>query len=500
MSTLLELLTEHTDLPLDDVEHLHRLAGEWQLLSDLSFADLLLWVPVGDGERVPLRGPGPADHRADRVPGRPGGAAAAGAGGGAAAGRHAREGRIFREGDPVWDGAVARAAGGDPGPPARGGPADRGGRPGHQPVATRGPSKLELNYLNAADDLCQMVSDGTFPPAGAGRGAHRAAGRRRADPARRRRQGDLRQPERAVGVPAAGLHRPPGRRGAGAADPGADPATRWRAATSPTGSRRRCAGEAPAAEGDRGARRDRAVPGAAAACPPGTPIGALVLVRDVTEVRRRDRAADHQGRHDPGDPPPGEEQPADRGGAAAAAGPAGGRRRRRGPRWRSRYAGSRRSRWCTRRCRCRSTRGSTSTGSWTGCSDSLSDVAGAGTRVRLARTGSFGDPARGDRHAAGDGAHRAGAERGRARVPRGHRQRDGHGDRVPAGPADVGRRGGRRDRACRTGSPSTPATGSACRSSARWSPPSWAAPSRSVRRARSRGAEAVLDVPLTRRR
>ena len=50
MSTLLELLTEHTDLPLDDVAHLQRLVGEWQLLSDLSFADLLLWVPVGDGD------------------------------------------------------------------------------------------------------------------------------------------------------------------------------------------------------------------------------------------------------------------------------------------------------------------------------------------------------------------------------------------------------------------------------------------------------------------
>ncbi len=33
-------------------------------------------------------------------------------------------------------------------------------------VATRGPSKLELAYLNAANDLCRMVSEGTFPPAG----------------------------------------------------------------------------------------------------------------------------------------------------------------------------------------------------------------------------------------------------------------------------------------------------------------------------------------------
>jgi two-component sensor histidine kinase len=33
-------------------------------------------------------------------------------------------------------------------------------------VATRGPSKLELAYLNAANDLCRMVCEGTFPPTG----------------------------------------------------------------------------------------------------------------------------------------------------------------------------------------------------------------------------------------------------------------------------------------------------------------------------------------------
>ena len=50
MSTLFELLAEQTTLPAEDVEHLQRLVGEWQMLSDLSFADLLLWVPVGEGE------------------------------------------------------------------------------------------------------------------------------------------------------------------------------------------------------------------------------------------------------------------------------------------------------------------------------------------------------------------------------------------------------------------------------------------------------------------
>ena len=48
MSTLSDLLAEHTDLPGDSVDHLQRVVGEWQLLADLSFADVLLWVGTDD--------------------------------------------------------------------------------------------------------------------------------------------------------------------------------------------------------------------------------------------------------------------------------------------------------------------------------------------------------------------------------------------------------------------------------------------------------------------
>lgn len=44
MSTLGDLLAEHTVLPGDAVDHLHAVVGEWQLLADLSFADYLMWV------------------------------------------------------------------------------------------------------------------------------------------------------------------------------------------------------------------------------------------------------------------------------------------------------------------------------------------------------------------------------------------------------------------------------------------------------------------------
>ena len=52
MSTLGDLLAEHTVLPGNAVDHLHAVVGEWQLLADLSFADYLMWVRREDGELV----------------------------------------------------------------------------------------------------------------------------------------------------------------------------------------------------------------------------------------------------------------------------------------------------------------------------------------------------------------------------------------------------------------------------------------------------------------
>ncbi len=52
MSTLGDLLAEHTVLPGSAVDHLHAVVGEWQLLADLSFADYLMWVRRDDGAMV----------------------------------------------------------------------------------------------------------------------------------------------------------------------------------------------------------------------------------------------------------------------------------------------------------------------------------------------------------------------------------------------------------------------------------------------------------------
>jgi len=52
MSTLGDLLAEHTILPGAAVDHLHAVVGEWQLLADLSFGDYLMWVRRDDGTAV----------------------------------------------------------------------------------------------------------------------------------------------------------------------------------------------------------------------------------------------------------------------------------------------------------------------------------------------------------------------------------------------------------------------------------------------------------------
>ena len=48
MSSLSERLTRGSASP-SQVDHARRLVADWQLLADLSFADLTLWVPLQNG-------------------------------------------------------------------------------------------------------------------------------------------------------------------------------------------------------------------------------------------------------------------------------------------------------------------------------------------------------------------------------------------------------------------------------------------------------------------
>ena len=57
MSTLSTLVARHAALDGPDLEWLHLLVGDWQVLSDLAFADLVLWLPTDDDGRAPVGAP-----------------------------------------------------------------------------------------------------------------------------------------------------------------------------------------------------------------------------------------------------------------------------------------------------------------------------------------------------------------------------------------------------------------------------------------------------------
>nr|WP_307832732.1 PAS domain-containing sensor histidine kinase [Planomonospora sp. ID91781] len=219
MPTLSDLAVRHTALDDADLEWMHSLVSDWQLLADLSFADLILWIPLKDGSgwiAVAQMRPttGPTVYHDDVV--------------GTTIARGERElidtawdeRRICREGDPDWStgvpvreetipvrradpagGALGGCASGGPVPgglasggsasvgaangsasvgPANGsasvGPAN-GAAPGQRYLgviqrstnlsSARTPSRLELTYLQSASDLAQMVAEGRFPFSGA---------------------------------------------------------------------------------------------------------------------------------------------------------------------------------------------------------------------------------------------------------------------------------------------------------------------------------------------
>ncbi len=155
-----ELVRQHTALDDTDLEWLHLLVSEWQLLSDLSFADLVLWVPTRDGTRyvsVAQMRPntGPTSYQDDMVghlvPARPP----------AHAGRGPGRGPDRARGDPEWREEV----------PVRveSIPVRREGRVlgviarNTNLLTVRTPSRLELTYLQSASDLAQMIAAGAFP-------------------------------------------------------------------------------------------------------------------------------------------------------------------------------------------------------------------------------------------------------------------------------------------------------------------------------------------------
>ncbi len=158
--SLNDLVKAHTDLTSDDVAWLNLLLADWQIIADLSFADLVLWLPDREGRgfwaAAQMRPTtGPTAYVDDLV--------------GAFVPRGRRplldsaydHERVAREGDPEWrDDVPVRA---------EAIPVRYGGRlvavvgRNTNLLGVRTPSRLELAYLQTATDLIQMISNGQFP-------------------------------------------------------------------------------------------------------------------------------------------------------------------------------------------------------------------------------------------------------------------------------------------------------------------------------------------------
>ena len=173
MSTLADMLRTTTDLEPAESEWLHLLVGDWQLIADLSFADLVLWVRGGmDGWRAVAHvrpNTGPMVFYEDIV-GRTSTRSRA-----AMLDVAARDRRIVASPAPSMREDMAIRE--DSVPVVRG---DRvvGVVTRHTNLTGgRTPSRLELTYRELADSILRMVSTGEFPspssPTGMRRGAPR---------------------------------------------------------------------------------------------------------------------------------------------------------------------------------------------------------------------------------------------------------------------------------------------------------------------------------------
>ncbi|GAA1641729.1 sensor histidine kinase [Georgenia ruanii] len=172
MPTLANMIAETVELEPQDTEWLHQLVGDWQVVADLAFADLVLWLPTGDGGFVAAAHCRPSTaatvHYDDIV------------------GHRIPEQRQELLRQTMVDGGIHLRA--EQSRTAYGVrevlvPVVHEGRAlgvmtrESSLPATRVPSRLEISYTEIADMLCAMVSRGEFPQAGAPTGSRRGAPR-----------------------------------------------------------------------------------------------------------------------------------------------------------------------------------------------------------------------------------------------------------------------------------------------------------------------------------
>ncbi|WP_028478749.1 sensor histidine kinase [Nocardia sp. CNY236] len=293
MATLSELLAEHTDLPGVAVDHLQRVVGDWQLLADLSFADLLLWVgagPVPSGADIVCVAQcrpttAPTVHQEDMV---------------GTVARQADHPQVF---DALVSGKIAQAdhmiAASNTSNPVHAVREAIPVRCGDDVIAvlsrdtdvqrSQVRSTLEIAYVACADDLCHMIADGTFPTTEDRAATHSSP---------RAGDGFIRlDTDGIVEYASPNAQSAYHRMGLQSDLAGQDLAVATRSLVTDPFDAQEVVGDIQAAlAGRTGRRMEVDARGATVLLrtlvlrPQGELAGAAVLVRDVTEVKRRDRA------------------------------------------------------------------------------------------------------------------------------------------------------------------------------------------------------------------
>lgn len=182
MSTLRELVKRSSKASHADLDWFNQLAADWQLIADLVFADLVLWVPATEGGFVAVAHARPSSAATlfyRDISGQP-----------AQADWLAVMSDAFESGSIVEvknpesiDGQLARLAA----IPVRRRVSSRSEEVLKTPIAlitrhtnladAKAPNKLQLNYLGAGNDLLSMVTEGAFPEQSPKTGSRRGAPR-----------------------------------------------------------------------------------------------------------------------------------------------------------------------------------------------------------------------------------------------------------------------------------------------------------------------------------
>jgi len=160
VSTLEQLLAERAGLPEDAISRVQALISDWQILSDLAFADLLLCVRDPSTTEIVVAAqmrPYTAQtvHQEDLVGSTLEGSQRA------AILRAFEEGAIVRDGEPDWSSGVPVRQEAIP-VPWRGETVAVVSREANLSTV-RAPSQLELTYLQTANELSAMIAEGAFP-------------------------------------------------------------------------------------------------------------------------------------------------------------------------------------------------------------------------------------------------------------------------------------------------------------------------------------------------